>query len=176
VAILADGTIGVTYYDLRGNTSDPTILQTDYWLAVSNDGSTWRESHLAGPFDLAIAPRASASQGQTAAFLGDYQGLASVANRFIAYYVRTNNGDVDNRTDVFAAVAAAVSSAAAAASRPSASPIVVQPVTPALPVAPLELTSELRRRVSDNIVRTMQRRISGWPLRGIDHIEATPQP
>jgi len=101
--------------------------------------------------------------------------LASVANRFIAFYVRTNDGNVANRTDVFAAVAGAISGTTAATIR-SASPIPVQPAMPALPVAPLELTPELRQRVSDNIVRTMQRRISGWGLREIDRVEATPQP
>ena len=40
VAIRADGTIGVTYYDFRSNTPDPRRCSTDFWLATSSDGVT----------------------------------------------------------------------------------------------------------------------------------------
>ena len=96
VAIRDDGTFGITYYDFRNNTSDPSMLQTDLWLAQSADGMTWRESHVTGPVDLSIAPNA---QGL---FLGDYHALASIGTTFVPFYVKTNNGDLANRTDVFA--------------------------------------------------------------------------
>lgn len=80
VHVRADGTIGVAYYDLRSNTSDARTLLTEYWLARSNDGVTWRESRVAGPFDLANTPNANGL------FLGDYQGLTSVGSVFVPFF------------------------------------------------------------------------------------------
>ena len=97
LAIARDGTLGVTYYDFRRNTADPSTLPTDYWLARSADGVHWSETHVDGPFDLAIAPNANGL------FLGDYQGLATVGNAFVPFYARTNTGDTSNRTDIVAA-------------------------------------------------------------------------
>jgi hypothetical protein len=96
VAVRDDGTIGVTYFDFRNNTTDPSTLPTDLWLAQSADGLTWRESHVAGPFDLSLAPNAEGL------FLGDYHALASVGTTFVPFYVRTNDGNPGNRTDVYA--------------------------------------------------------------------------
>ena len=44
VTMRADGTYGVSYYDFRNNTADPSTLLTDYWLARSTDGVSrgWR--------------------------------------------------------------------------------------------------------------------------------------
>ena len=75
----------------------------------SADGITWRESRVAGPFDLAIAPNAGGL------FLGDYQALTSIGAVFVPFYVQTNNGNLSNRTDVFAELATMASSAAAQA-------------------------------------------------------------
>ena len=97
IAVARDGTIGVTYYDLRNNTADPATLPTDYWLARSTDGVNWSETHVDGPFDLASAPEANGL------FLGDYQGLATVGNTFVPFYARTNPGNPGNRTDIVAA-------------------------------------------------------------------------
>ena len=94
VAVARDGTIGVSYYDFRSDKPDSTISSTDYWLARSTDGSTWSEVHVAGPFDLRIAPF---SDGL---FLGDYQSLASVGLRFVPFFARTNAADTGNRTDI----------------------------------------------------------------------------
>ncbi len=45
VTVRDDGTIGVSYFDFRNNTADPTTLLTDLWLTRSSDGVTWlRES------------------------------------------------------------------------------------------------------------------------------------
>jgi len=96
VTVRDDGTIGVTYFDFRNNTADPTTLPTDLWLAQSVDGATWRESHVAGPFDLSLAPNAEGL------FLGDYHALTSIGTTFVPFYVRTNDGNPGNRTDVFA--------------------------------------------------------------------------
>jgi hypothetical protein len=35
--------------------------------------------------------------------VGDYEGLAGLGQGFIAFFVATNSGDLNNRTDVFAA-------------------------------------------------------------------------
>jgi hypothetical protein len=96
VHVAPDGTIGVTYFDLRSDNSDAGTLPTDYWLARSHDGVTWTESHLAGPFDLLTAPFAGGY------FLGDYMGLASAGGDFLALHSRTT-GDLSNRTDIFVA-------------------------------------------------------------------------
>jgi len=95
LAVLPSGLIGVSYYDFR-QAGTPTYRPTDLWLAVSNDGATWRETRLAGNFDLLDAPNANGL------FLGDYQGLTGDGSAFVVLYTRTNTGDTTNRTDVFA--------------------------------------------------------------------------
>jgi hypothetical protein len=97
VQVRADGTIGVAYYDLRSDTPDPAALQADYWLATSTDGSTWSDTHVAGPFSLSTAPVAS-----SALFVGDYQALLAAGSRFLPVFVQTT-GDLGNRTDVYVA-------------------------------------------------------------------------
>ena len=118
VHVRGDGTIGVTYYDLRNNTSDPATLPTDYWLVRSTDGVNWTETHVTGPFDLALAPN---SRGL---FVGDYQSLSSIGNVFVPFYAQTNNGNTSNRTDIFASLlnSAATIAARAAQALQSAGP------------------------------------------------------
>jgi hypothetical protein len=90
----------VTYYDFRnllaGNTS---TLPTDYWQTTSTDGgkSFSSELHLAGSFDLKIAPNAEGF------FVGDYEGLDVRGTAFVPFFVQTNLGNSSNRTDVFVA-------------------------------------------------------------------------
>jgi hypothetical protein len=89
----------VTYYDFREDTNDPSVLLTNYWQITSRDGgATWKEIPLAGPFDMRTAPSAGGF------FVGDYQGLNHAGEKFIPFFVKTNSGDLANRTDVFAAV------------------------------------------------------------------------
>jgi len=99
IAVTKDGDVGVTYYDLRtlqpGNT---TTLPTSTWLTVSPRGGTRFGGHerpIAPVFDHLLAPVAGGF------FLGDYQGLATVDDRFQALFVATNAGMPDNRTDTF---------------------------------------------------------------------------
>jgi BNR/Asp-box repeat. len=96
VNVAADGTIGVTYFDLRSETIAAQTLLADYWLAHSRDGVNWTEVHVAGPFDLQTAPFAGGY------FLGDYMGLASASGAFLALHVCTT-GDPANPTDVILA-------------------------------------------------------------------------
>ena len=94
VHVRRNGTVGVSYYDLRSNTVDPSTLPTDTWLTRSHDGTTWRESRVSAPFDLSSAPQAGGL------FLGDYQGLTSIGSVFVPFFLKTT-GQPDNRDDVF---------------------------------------------------------------------------
>lgn len=105
VYVAANGSVGVTYYDFRNNTSAAGV-PTDYWLVRCSSTSVdctnsanWSETHVAGSFDIETAPVARGY------FLGDYEGLASVGsdfNTFLPFFVQTNTGNTGNRTDVFA--------------------------------------------------------------------------
>lgn len=95
LSVLAGGLLGVMYFDFR-QAGTATFRPADVWLAVSRDGTTWREVRLAGNFDLLDAPNAGGL------FLGDYHGLAGNGVSFVALYSRVNTGDTANRTDVFA--------------------------------------------------------------------------
>jgi hypothetical protein len=98
VDVLPNGTVGVSYYDLRNNTSDTTTLPTDYFIVHSHDGgATWGgEARITSTsFDETTAPFARGY------FLGDYEGLAHSGNAFASFFVQTNSGNTANRTDVF---------------------------------------------------------------------------
>lgn len=51
-----DGTLGLTYYDLRNDVEGDDELTADVFFAHSPDGARWDEERLAGPFDLASIP------------------------------------------------------------------------------------------------------------------------
>jgi hypothetical protein len=102
IAVAADGTVGVTYYDFRNNTATPG-LTTDYWFVHCHpatqdctDAASWTtETHVAGPFDMETAPNAGGL------FVGDYEGLARAGNSFVAFFAMANSGNLANRTDIF---------------------------------------------------------------------------
>jgi len=145
VTIRDDGTIGVTYYDFRNNTADPTTLPTDIWLAQSGDGVTWRESHVAGPFDLSIAPFAEGL------FLGDYHGLTSVGTTFVPFYAQTNSGNLANRTDVFASLVNSPGTASNTMGAPMQ----------AKAAAPWVITPDIARRLQATAKRVLAQRVPG---------------
>ena len=95
IAVASDGTIGVTYYDFRQNTPAPGAL-TDAWFVHCHpssgctDPSQWSETHVAGSFDIERAPIARGY------FLGDYEGLKTAGNDFIAFFAQTTATDPDN--------------------------------------------------------------------------------
>jgi hypothetical protein len=82
VDVADDGTVTVTYYDFRNNTSDTSTLPTNYWANHCHPGSedcsdpdSWdEETPIAGPFDITLAPFARGW------FLGDYMGLTPDGN------------------------------------------------------------------------------------------------
>jgi len=146
LAVLPDGAIGVTYYDFR-QAGSASFQPTEFWLATSRDGVTWRETRLAGNFDLLNAPNASGL------FLGDYQGLAGSSSTFVALYARVNNGDPANRTDIFAdRVDANVAAAAATVAPARESPKETVPLW----------TAEAQGRVGDNLAAVRGLRRLQW--------------
>jgi len=93
VAVNADGTIAVTYYDSRELTpTNTTSWPVDYWVTYSTDGGQTfgNEQHVSGPINLNAAPVARGL------FLGDYEGLASLGTNFEALFVQTNCGGFDS--------------------------------------------------------------------------------
>ncbi len=103
IAVAADGTIGVTYYDLRFANSNPG-LPTDRWLiscspspsnAASNPACWGNEVRLTdGSFNMeAVVPNLFGF-----IWLGDYFGLAA-SDAFQAVFAQP---DADNVTSIFA--------------------------------------------------------------------------
>jgi hypothetical protein len=92
IAVDSHGTLGVLWYDNRRDRPGDTPLTTDVWFAHSRDGgTTWSQTHVAGPFDYRTAPRGR---------LGEYQGLAAIGGRgFAAVFTmaapRAKNGPSD---------------------------------------------------------------------------------
>jgi hypothetical protein len=99
VKVAANGTVGVTYYDFRNNTSAPG-LTTDYWFvscqSACADASHWGgEQHVAGPFDEEQAADAGGY------FLGDYEGMVTIGNAFGPFFVQAVSRATGNPSDVF---------------------------------------------------------------------------
>jgi hypothetical protein len=143
-----NGTVGVTYYDLRNDTATAALL-TDYWLArSSNSGSTWSELRLTQqPFDLLTAPNANGY------FAGDYEGLSSANGRFVPFYARTNSGNSANRTDVFAVSLANVPDVAGT---PMTTAAMLREMQARGVSADFRITSQLRMRVDRNLRRRLR--------------------
>ena len=93
VEVAADGAVAVTYYDFRNNTNDLATLPTDYWVVhchsdCSNLANWGGEDRLTETsFDLRLAPDAGGH------FTGDYEGLASAGNDFLAFFSQTHGSD-----------------------------------------------------------------------------------
>ena len=101
IDVSLDGTVAVTYYDFRNDTSDPTTLPTDAWIVYSHDGgASWGGEQRLTPvsFDMNAAPTVGSS-GRP--FIGDYEGLAHAGNTFVPFFVQTNTGNTANPSDVF---------------------------------------------------------------------------
>ena len=97
VAVTGQGRVGVTYYDLTSDSVTSRALRTDYWFSKSDDrGATWsqRQRVNSHPFDLRTAPYNGGF------FLGEYQGLAGTATKFVTTATFTNDRDLLNRTDI----------------------------------------------------------------------------
>lgn len=97
VAVSPSGAVGVTYFDFRDNVSGDQQLTTDLWFRHSqDDGATWSETHVAGPFDIRPAPSPGGFP------LGDYFGLQPIGrDGFGAVFVQTISPQTQGVTDVF---------------------------------------------------------------------------
>jgi hypothetical protein len=99
LAVASDGTIAVSYYDFRFNDPNPG-LQTDHWLVHCHPSATTPSTNPASwsnevrltdkSFDMETAD--SAFLG-TAYFVGDYEGLTSVGNDFVAAWTQPHDSD-----------------------------------------------------------------------------------
>src|SRR5262249_51119944 len=115
IAVAANGTVAVTYYDFRFNDPSPGAA-TDYWFVrgnphgpggLTNPANWGDEQRLTdSSFDLEKAPDVSGP------FVGDYQGLAAVGNSFLALFAQPHGTDPDSifsrRIDELATVASVV--------------------------------------------------------------------
>lgn len=114
VAVNADGTVGVLYYDFRNDVLGDDTLDTDVHLALfdSNLNPIDETPLTTSSFDL----RQSVITGPRGYFPGDYVGLDSAGSDFVAAFTVTNNlglpvdfpqdnsgltVDTNNRQDIF---------------------------------------------------------------------------
>jgi BNR repeat-like domain len=101
LAVAGDGTVGVLWDDTRNDRRGDREFTGDVWLARSGDrGATWRQEHVAGPFDLLSGPR-SGSAGIGGIFLGDYQGMTGLPDGFGAIFAAPKPLAVIGPSDVF---------------------------------------------------------------------------
>lgn len=109
LAVTTDGTLGVSYFDLRYNDAGPT-LPTDRWLVHCHPTA---DPACTGPYALAEARLTAASFdmrqahrftsiGPPGFFLGDYMGLTSTGRGFLAVFAQPHD---DDPASVFAATA-----------------------------------------------------------------------
>jgi hypothetical protein len=83
LAVAADGQLGITFYDQRHDPVGGETSLADVWYRVSRDqGRTWAESHLAGPFDMrsTILPDGSSMN------VGNPQALQALGHGFAAAF------------------------------------------------------------------------------------------
>lgn len=102
LAVTANGTVGITYYDYRNLAADnTTTLPTDLWFKESPPGPLrfGPDVHVAGSFDMLVAPAVDV-RGH---FIGDYQGITVAGGKFRPVFVQTSSADPNNPTDVFVA-------------------------------------------------------------------------
>jgi hypothetical protein len=96
IAVDEHGTVGVTWYDLRNDRPGDAALTADVWFAHSQDhGTSWRQTHVAGPTDLRTAPL------PTHGFVGEYQGLAGLRRGFAAIFTLAAPQAKNGPTDIF---------------------------------------------------------------------------
>jgi hypothetical protein len=84
----------VAFYDHRRAPpgTDP-LKTTDYWLRSSHTGgASWKEQHVASPFDQITAPNS---------FIGDYWGVAAIPGGFGLSYILAQPAAATPPTDVF---------------------------------------------------------------------------
>jgi hypothetical protein len=96
IAVAADGTVAVTYYDFRANDAAPG-LPTDYWAVFGTPaGGRGLADPRAWGNELRLSDH-SANLELTdifdSLFVGDYQGLSAVGNDFLALFGQAVSAD-----------------------------------------------------------------------------------
>jgi hypothetical protein len=98
LAVAANGTIGVTYYDFRFNDPNPGV-PTDYWLVQCSPSSTTAPADPANwGAELRLTPHSFNLEAcpirVSGYFLGDYFGLAAAGNGLVSTFTQPdpNNG------------------------------------------------------------------------------------
>jgi hypothetical protein len=159
VAVLGDGTIGVSFFDFRNDTSDSQTLPTDYWFTSSLDGVHWSEKHITGPFDMDLAPVAEGL------FIGDYQGLGVQGGVFVPFFVQTNDAGTTNRNDAYFLP-------------PQPIPLTVsrQVTNLARGAVTVQPGAAFARRVHENLMRLLAGENPGWEKILEQRHAATPPP
>jgi hypothetical protein len=100
IAVSADGTIGVPYYDFRFNDSNPRTL-TDYWFVrlpptpqqSATEPANWRDEVRLTDSSFDLQAAAIFSGGE---FVGDSDGLATVGTDFVAVWSMPSGIDQGN--------------------------------------------------------------------------------
>lgn len=97
IAVANDGTIGVLFYDHRNDTTGAFPAHTtDLWIRLSHDqGLSWEDQHVAGPFDQTTAPE------NCGGIIGDYQSLVAVPGGFLTAFTAAKNMAQLGGTDIF---------------------------------------------------------------------------
>jgi hypothetical protein len=89
VRVLDDGTVAVSYYDFRNNTSGDDVGSTDLFVvhcnAACSNPASWgdEEQVTSDPFDITEAPFAGGF------FLGDYVGLGTDGVDLLPFFTQT---------------------------------------------------------------------------------------
>ena len=102
IAVAADGTIGVSYYDFRFNDPNPG-LPTDHWLVLCHPSSARPATNPAN-WDNEVRLTDSSFNMEAVVptmvgkFIGDYFGLATAGNDFVSVFTQP---DHDNVTTTF---------------------------------------------------------------------------
>jgi hypothetical protein len=95
IAVDQHGTVGVIWYDLRNDVPSDAGLTADVWFAHSdNRGTSWRQTHVAGPTDIRTGPIANNR-------VGEYQGLAGLRRGFAAVFTLRTPQAKDGPSDIF---------------------------------------------------------------------------
>ncbi|MFI9364964.1 neuraminidase (sialidase) [Kitasatospora sp. NPDC053057] len=137
ITVTANGTVAVSYYDLRYLTAGNTItLPTAAWLLSFPRGGEDSpiERQVSPVFDWLQAPFAGGH------FLGDYQALINDGHQIRPVMVTANNADPLNSTDVYSGRFQPSTLRSPAAGAPSA-----QTAHAAAPVAAPRAVQHLRR-------------------------------
>ena len=88
--------------------------------------------------------------------------LASIGAVFVPFYAQTNTGNIANRTDVFATLAASAT-ASATTTGPGVGATGRETVVRAQSTQTISMTPEFQQKVHDSVIRTISRRLGRPP-------------